>query len=268
MTRANWVPPIDSLAVDVEDVADPGDGPRMRRYLPTSGGAPDHSLLWLHGGGWVLGDLDTTDAICRSICTATGWEVVSADYRCAPLDRFPAAVDDALAAARWLLGRSEHVVVGGDSAGANLAGVVAQQLGGHPRLDGQVLVYPCTDPGLSTASAQEFTEGPFLTRGDMEWFYEQYIGADGSPDDPRINLMVGLADPELCPVPAVVMTVGHDPLRDEGIAYVHALRACGHDVAWIHAAELYHGSFSREGVLPSSSRRFHEVWAAAHELFT
>jgi acetyl esterase len=266
--RPSWVPPLDSLAVVAVDIAAIDAAPAMRWYRPTEGAADAGiTVLWLHGGGWLLGDLDTADATCRAICDLTGWDVLSVDYRCAPRSRFPAAVDDALSAARWLGERCGRVIVAGDSAGANLAGVVAQQLGGLDFVQGQVLVYPCTDPSLSTDSAAEFIDGPFLTRHDMEWFYEQYLGDGQAAADPRVNLMAGLADPAMPVVPAVILTVGHDPLRDEGIEYAMLLQARGHDVGWIHAPELYHGSFSQSGILPSSARRFREVWATAQQLF-
>ncbi len=260
--RANWVPPLESMNVTADGVAGSDGLPAMRWYRPTGGrGESATTVLWLHGGGWVLGDLDTADPTCRAICDLTGWNVLSVDYRCAPLSRFPAAVDDALAATRWLSDRCGRVIVGGDSAGANLAGVVAQQLAGLPSLIGQVLVYPCTDASLSTASAAEFVDGPFLTRHDMQWFFAEYLGDGVGADDPRVNLVVGLAAQTGDPVPAVVMTVGHDPLRDEGIEYARRLRSRGVDVGWIHAPELYHGAFSQSGLLPSSARRFREVWA-------
>lgn len=267
-TREAWQPPVDSLPVSVDDI-EGGTGaagrlPAMRRYLPDVPAAgPATTLLWLHGGGWVLGDLDTTDAAARTICAAAGWEVVTADYRCAPWHPFPAAADDCLAAAEWVLARRERVVVGGDSAGGNLAAVVAQQLGADSRLVGQVLVYPCADPTLASASAAEFTEGPFLARRDMEWFYDQYLPPHVDRTDPRVDLVTGFDRRGVVPVPAVVVTVGHDPLRDEGIAYADLLRASGHEVRWLHAPELFHGAYSLAGVLPSSGARVAELWDVA-----
>lgn len=265
--RSDWEPSLESLPVTAEDVPGADGVPPMRWYRPT--GPMEEvatTVLWMHGGGWVLGDLDTTDATCRAICDLTGWNVLSVDYRCAPRSRFPAAVDDALSATRWLAARCDRVIVAGDSAGASLAASVAQQLGGLPSVIGQVLLYPCTSASLSTASATEFVDGPFLTRHDMQWFFEQYLGDGVAVDDPRVNLVAGLADPAVRNVPAVVLTVGHDPLRDEGIEYARLLRARGHDVSWIHAPELFHGALSKSGILPSSGRRFREAWAAVDAL--
>lgn len=267
-TRAAWQPHLDTLAVAAEDLVlpDAPDGVGMRAYRP-AGPRPDRTLAWIHGGGWVLGSIETADAICRTMADLTGWEVVSIDYRCAPDHPFPAAVDDVLAAVRWLLAERSWVAVGGDSAGATLSAVVAREIG--PGLRGQLLVYPATDPHLRSASAQEFVDGPFLTRRDMEWFYAQYL-PEGAVEDPRANLTLPAHDHAAGPrpVPAVVLTVGHDPLRDEGIAYASSLRDAGAPVTWIHAPELFHVAFTQAGVLPSAMRRVTQVCDAARSLFT
>jgi acetyl esterase len=261
--RAAWQPAVDALPVDVMPLPAMGILPPMRRYVP-SDRSPEKTLVWLHGGGWVLGDLDTADAICRTLCDLTGWEVVSVDYRWAPRDRFPAAHDDALAATDWLLGERDQVIVGGDSAGGTLAASVAQERGAHPRLVGQLLVYPATDPALQSASATAFVDGPFLTRRDMEWFYDQYL-PPADRTDPRIDLTGSTGSG--AHVPAVVLTVGLDPLRDEGIAYARSLRAAGGAVEWIHAPELFHGAFTQAGVLPSAARRVTETCLAVRRMF-
>jgi acetyl esterase len=158
-------------------------------------------------------------------------------------------------------------VLAGDSAGGNLAAMVAQQLGGEAGIVGQVLIYPAVDPELSSDSAHQFAEGPFLSRTDMEWFYEQYLGSVADHADPLVNLKANLAGSAASRVPAVILTVGHDPLRDEGIAYARDLSRAGGDVTWIHAPELFHGAFSQSGVLPSSARRVREVWSAVQRKF-
>lgn len=251
--RALWQPALDTLPVVVDDVESGLDLPAMRRYRPPSGTDDGTVLVWLHGGGWVLGDLDTADAVARTACVATGWTVVSVDYRCAPISPFPAAVTDTLLALDWALERFPRVVVGGDSAGGTLAAVGGQERPVH----GQVLVYPATDPSLSSPSAHAFTEGPFLTRRDMEWFYDQYLQSPPDRDHPW-----ALLRPAASTVPAVVLTVGHDPLRDEGIAYAASLPGAVH----IHAPELYHGAFGQSGFLPSAAVRTAEVWAAARDV--
>lgn len=267
--RAAWQPPVDGLPVEAIEIPAQGGLPPMRRYVPLAGvGAGAPTLLWFHGGGWVLGSIATADATSRVACARTGWEVVSVEYRCAPEAPFPAAAEDALTSTEWLLGQRERVVVAGDSSGANLAGVAARRLAGHPALVGQVLVYPATDPTLASASAHEFVEGPFLSQGTMEWFYGQYLG----PVDGRADPLIDLSQPDpyaLGPaVPAVLFTVGHDPLRDECIDYVRLLREQGASVTWIHAPELHHGAFNQSGVLPSAAARVDEAWAAAVSAFS
>jgi len=264
--RAAWQPPLDSLPVVTEDVVAVDGRPAMRIYRNTETVNAAVTIAWFHGGGWVLGDLETGHAAASTACAQTGWDVVNVDYRCAPVDPFPAAVDDAIAATQWLLDEGRRVVVAGDSAGGNLAGVVAQRLAGHAGLIGQVLVYPATDPTLSYPSVEEFTEGPFLTGRDMKWFYDQYLPARQDRTDDRLDLMT--AERDRPTLPAVVLTVGHDPLRDEGIAYARLLGARGAEVTWIHAPELFHGCVTQSGVLPSSAARVREVWQAARQLFT
>lgn len=261
MARAAWTPAVDALPVDMESAALDGRIPvRTYRHRDRRTGV---TIAWIHGGGWVLGGLETADAICRTICDATGHRVVSIDYRCAPWHPFPAAVDDCVDAVGHLLDAGDRIVVAGDSAGGTLAAVCAQRLGGLGRLAAQVLIYPATDPALRSASAHSFVEGPFLTRRDMEWFYAQYL-PEGAQHDPRADLTgsVGAG----ARVPAVVITVGHDPLRDEGIAYAESLVAAGARVTWLHAPELYHGSITQSGVLPSAAARLDEVLAAMNAL--
>ncbi len=257
-----WTPPLDQLGVSTSEL-DLGDGlPPVRRYRAASGN-DSVAMVWLHGGGWVLGNLDTADPTARTACAATGWDVLSVDYRCAPLSPFPAAVIDALAAVDWALDNYAAVIVGGDSAGGNLAAVVAQQRGARPNLIGQVLVYPVVDPSLSSASAHEFADNPFLTRRDMQWFYDQYVPDPADRSNPLVDLVAGFDDRDVTPVPAVVLTVGTDPLRDEGISYAERLGENSHRVTWIHAPELFHGAFTQSGYLPSASARVTEVWTAA-----
>jgi len=271
-TQAAWQPSLASMPVTVEDLPAADGRVAMRRYLPSGPPRPDAApsrvtLIWFHGGGWVLGDLETGHAAALSACAATGWEVVSVDYRCAPVDRFPTAVHDAISATTWLLDLDRRVVVGGDSAGGNLAGAVAFACGDHPGLVGQVLVYPAADPSMSRASIGEFTTGPWLTDRDMGWFYDQYLPDDAARTDPRVDLLAAAAESGTSPVDAVVLTVGHDPLRDEGIALAEALRARGGRVTALHAPELFHGVLTSAGLLPSGQARVDELWATARQMF-
>ena len=256
---AGWSP--DPASIPVTALDDAIAGVPVRRYRPLSGGSSDLTLIWLHGGGWIFGDIDAADPVARTACDLTGWEVVSVDYRLAPQHPFPAGVDDAIAVTSEILDLGRRVVVGGDSAGGNLAAAVARHFAGRPGLVGQVLVYPCIDPRLSTPSALEFIEG-LTTRPGLVWCYEHYL-AGASPHDPLVDLTgpvpQGLA-------PAVVLTVGHDPVRDEGIAYARGLASAGVNVRHVHAPDSFHGSFGLSGLLPSAAVEVVRVWTSALEI--
>ncbi|WP_139335094.1 alpha/beta hydrolase [Mycobacterium sp. GA-1841] len=233
-TAAMMNPRIDA---DVTDISIPGPaGPmKARRYVPDGTGASTTSamLLYFHGGGFVLGDLDTHDSLCRLICRDGGIQVVSVDYRLAPEHKAPAAVDDAYAAYRWALDHAPglgatQIVVGGDSAGGNLAASVAQQARDSelplPAL--QLLLYPVTDWSSDTRSKTLFGDGYFLTERDMHWFAEHYLdGAEVAASDPLVSPLLSEDLSDL--PPALVITAGFDPLRDEGIRYAKALQDAG-----------------------------------------
>lgn len=225
------------IRADVTEISIPGPaGPlRARRYVPDGTGPPVTSalLLYFHGGGFVIGDLDTHDNLCRLICRDGGIQVISVDYRLAPEHKAPAATDDAYAAYRWALDHAAglgatHIVVGGDSAGANLAAVVAQQARDSelplPAL--QLLLYPVTDWSSETRSKTLFSDGYFLQKRDMDWFSELYLdGAEVSADDPVVSPLLS-EDLSGLP-PALVVTAGFDPLRDEGNRYARAMQDAG-----------------------------------------
>lgn len=234
------------------------DGPlRARHYAPAPNGGPQPLLVYLHGGGWTIGDLDTHDEPCRLVCRNAGVHVLSVDYRLAPEHPFPGPVDDALAAWRWAhanasrLGADpERVAIGGDSAGGNLSTVVAQVVAreGGPAPMLQVLIYPATHLGnRSSRSSELFAEGFFLTNADLDWFERQYVLSAGADfDDPRIS---PLRAHDLAGVaPAIVVTAAFDPLRDDAEAYAAALRAADVPVATFRAAGLVHGFINLTGV--------------------
>ncbi|AXH96579.1 alpha/beta hydrolase [Ornithinimicrobium avium] len=227
-----------------DEVAGRSGAVPVRVYLP----APDPSgvLVFLHGGGWALGDLDTHDALCRDLADGAGCAVVSVDYRQPPERPFPAAVEDVLDVVGALLEDRAGleldglpVAVGGDSAGGNLAAVAAQQLRGHPRLLHQVLLVPVTDARPEEwGSYARFGHGPALTRRDMDWYYEQYLPHGTDPDDP---LLAPLRAADLSGVaPATFVTAGCDVLRDEGEAYAARLRDAGVPVGVHRAAGMFH----------------------------
>jgi acetyl esterase len=221
-----------------------------RVYRPEQAG-PAPTVVLLHGGGWVIGDLDTHDNLARSLCRDCAAVVVSVDYRLAPEARFPAAVEDAIAATRWAgehlaeLGGNDVLAVAGDSAGGNLAAVVAHELRdrpqpGVPALAAQLLIYPATDVLGDYASRTDNGEGYFLDLPTMGWFMEHYVGdAQEAYADPRVSPLRAESLADL--PPAVVVTAEFDPLRDEGEAYADALRAAGVKVEVRRFDGLIHG---------------------------
>jgi acetyl esterase len=236
------------IHVEVDELSLPGPAGEIRaRHYRPPGGAAAPLLVFYHGGGWVVGDLDTHDNLCRLICRDAGIHVVSVDYRLAPEHPAPAGLDDAYAAYRWALNhgadlgaRPGAVAVGGDSAGGNLATVVARL--GHD--DGvppamQFLLYPVTDPRGRTRSTALFATGFFLTAHDMDWCREQYLGGSQlEVTDPRVSPL--LAE-DLSGLPrALVITAGFDPLRDEGEAYAKRMRDAGVTVDLRRMSSLIH----------------------------
>jgi acetyl esterase len=226
-----------AIAVGVTDIAIPGPaGPvRARHYVPVNRVGTEPLLVFFHGGGFAIGDIETHDGLCRLLCRDAGVHVLSVDYRLAPEHEAPAAVQDAYAAYRWALEHAaelgadpSRIAVGGDSAGGNLAAVVSQQA----RNDGvqlptlQLLLYPITQFCGETRSMTLFADGYYLTKMDMDWFRDMYLsGSSIAREDPlasplRADDLSGLP-------PALVVTGGFDPLRDEGNQYAEALAAAG-----------------------------------------
>lgn len=229
-------------------------GRRARFYRPSN--RDDLGLLvYLHGGGWVLGSLDSHDNVCRALANHSGHAVLSVDYRLAPEHPFPAALEDAVGALRWAhasaatLGcRADRLAIGGDSAGANLAAVVAQ-LGPVP-LAYQLLVYPVTDATREQPSYTVNADGPVLTHAGMGWFIDHYLsGTAGSVRDPRVSPLFG-SDAALGGTPpALVITAEHDPLCDEGDAYAARLAAVGVATSHVRFNGMFHGFVSLADLL-------------------
>jgi acetyl esterase len=253
---------------DVRSVMDrtipgPGGDIPVRVYVPTqaasavSDGTGAPVLVWFHGGGWVIGDLETADGTARALANAADVVVVSVDYRLAPENRFPAAFDDAMAAIQWVVDKGEELgldpsrlAVGGDSAGGNLAAVACQQLrDSGPPIRFQLLVYPVTDARLSSPSIDENAEGYFLTREVMLWFRDHYLG-DRDRDDPRVSPLRASEEALTGVAPALVITAEYDPLRDEGEAYGDRLRAAGVDCEVTRYDSMIHGFFSMKDLIP------------------
>ncbi|MDX2166776.1 MAG: alpha/beta hydrolase [Deltaproteobacteria bacterium] len=239
----------------------------VRVYTP-QGTAPFPLLVYFHGGGWVLGSLETHDGICRALASGAGCVVVSVDYRLAPEHRYPAAADDCYAATQWAAARAaelgadaRRVAIGGDSAGGNLTAVVAQMARdrGGPALAFQLLIYPVTDAtNLETASYRDNATGYLLTTADMHWFWDHYLG-DGRPR---------AAEPYASPLkatslaglpPALVLTAEFDPLRDEGEAYARALEEAGVPARLTRYQGMIHGFFGMGALLDQANAAVKEA---------
>lgn len=258
-------PPLPLRTTDVEIPGPAGPIP-ARAYVPQAAESPGPLLVWFHGGGWVQGSVQTHDASCRLLAHLAGVRVLSVDYRLAPEHPFPAAADDAVAAYRWAIEEAarlgvdpERIAVGGDSAGGNLAAVVALAIRDARRAGDavpapvfQLLVYPVCDLAEKAPSIATFADGFYLTERSMDWFSDQYVPERAQRADPRASPLRA-ADLSGLP-PAHVATCATDPLRDEGEAYARRLRDAGVPVATQRHGQL-HGFFntsvvrsSREGL--------------------
>ncbi|MEJ2888737.1 alpha/beta hydrolase [Actinomycetospora aeridis] len=231
-----------------DDVVSGPDADVAVRVYEPAGERRGVTVVWLHGGGWVLGDLDTADGAARRVCTHLEATVVSVDYRLAPEHPHPAPVTDAHTALRWAatLRPSDRLVVGGDSAGGGLAAgaaLLARDWG--PRVDAQLLLYPGLDPARGFPSIVENAAGPFLTRADVDWFWDRYVPEPALRDDPAVAPLRAAGEPGgLADVaPAVVATAELDPFRDETRAYAEALDAAGVPVRLLTGPTLVHGYF-------------------------
>jgi acetyl esterase len=254
-------PPRGELA-EVRDIAIPGPHGHAipaRLYRPNQLLHPAPVLLFFHGGGWVIGNLDTHDSACAAIARGLGHDVVSVDYRLAPEHKFPAAVDDCLAAARWLAsspGEIGHPVSGiipaGDSAGGNLAAVVSQHLAGTLPVPivAQWLIYPGTDMTATGGSMEAFAEGYLLTRETMQWFTSHYIAEEATLADPRASPLT--TESLHGQPPTLVFTCSLDPLRDQGRAYAARLVAAGVRTIFREAEGQIHGSLTLRAGIPSA----------------
>jgi acetyl esterase len=225
-------------------------------------------LVFFHGGGWVIGDLDSHDVVCRKLADEGQLIVISVDYRLAPEHKFPAAVDDAVTATRWIADNARQfgidasrLTVGGDSAGGNLAAVVAiaARDGNGPAIAGQVLIYPATDFAMTHPSHAEPETSILLTHSVIKWFRDHYLtGAadvhDWRASPVRAKTLIGLP-------PAYVLTAGADPLRDEGDEYAQRLKEAGVPVTYRHFAGQFHGFFTMGKLLQQANIAASEIGA-------
>jgi acetyl esterase len=259
----------------VEDRKLPGPGGDLpvRIYVPYGSG-PFPVLMYFHGGGWVIGNIEISDGLCRSLANAAGCIVVSVDYRLAPEHPFPAAVEDAFHATEWAAanasgfgGDSSRLAVCGDSAGGNLAAVVAQVCrdNGKPEIRFQLLIYPVTDAACDTPSYSENAEGYFLTKDAMRWFWNQYIQNDA---DRSHRYASPLRASSLAGLPAaLVITAEFDPLRDEGELYAERMRAAGTPVQLKRYDGMIHGFFTMSAMIDQGRIAIQQSAAALRAAF-
>jgi acetyl esterase len=267
--RARMVfnPPAPTLT-EIRDLTAPGpSGPiPLRLYRDGADNTVRAGLIYFHGGGWVIGDLETHDVACRQIAQLSGAVVIAVDYRLAPEHKFPAAVDDAIAATAWICAQAaslgidpQRIAVGGDSAGGNLASVVAiaarDQAG--PKLAGQILIYASADMTAETESHRQFRDGYMLTQAVMQYFRGHYLNSDADRADWRAspNQVARLAD-----LPrALVITAGFDPLRDEGEAYGMRMVAAGVPVIFRRFTGQIHGFLTMGRLVPQADAAIAEI---------
>ncbi|MGG3466813.1 alpha/beta hydrolase [Neobacillus pocheonensis] len=261
----------------VEDRTIPGpetDIP-VRVYYPKEIQASYPALVFYHGGGWVIGNIETHDNVCRALTNLANCVTISVDYRLAPEHKFPAAVEDSYAAVQYVFNQAEafqvdpsRIAVGGDSAGGNLAAVVANLAKdkNHPAILFQLLIYPSTNiGGEPTVSMRENSEGYFLTKGTMEWFRDCYLNSEEDKQSPLVSPILhgnfkGLP-------PALVITAEYDPLRDEGEDYAEKLAEAGVDVECVRYDGTIHGFVSMAAVIDQGKRALEKAGSALKKAF-
>jgi acetyl esterase len=262
--RARQRPPV----VDVHEVRPVDcDGVPGRLYRPGDDEALG-LLVYFHGGGWTICDLDTHDDLTRRLANESGCAVLSVDYRLAPEHPFPTPLDDATAATKWAhehahaLGcDSDRLAIGGDSAGGSLAAVVTQRETVPARF--QLLFYPSMDARCAAASYEEFRDGPFLTTAGMRWFVDHYLcGGDGSVDDPRVSPLLADDDVLAASPPTLVITAEIDPVRDDGEAYAERLRSVGVPATVSRYDGMFHAFASFAEFLDDGRRAIAEAGGA------
>lgn len=261
-----------------EDRGIPGPGGSILLRVYTPVGLTDAQtlpgLMFFHGGGFVIGDLETHDDLCRALANGSGCRVVSVDYRLAPEHPFPAAVEDCWAATQYVAAHAAEfgidparLAVGGDSAGGNLAAVAAQlaKRANGPALRYQLLIYPVTQLGapVETRSMRENAKGYFLEKEGMDWFTRLYCQEAAHRSDPRLSPLL-CADLSGLP-PAYLITAGFDPLRDEGRDYADKLDAAGVEVTYVNYPGMVHGFFSMRSLIPKAREAVSAAAAALKE---
>ncbi|MDX6633899.1 MAG: acetyl esterase [Solirubrobacterales bacterium] len=265
-------PTIPMARVEAVEIPGPVGTIPARLYVPrTPDEGPLPLLVYFHGGGWVIGDLETHDSPCRFLAAHSGAQVLAVDYRLAPEHPFPAAAEDAFAAYAWASANAgrlgtepARIAVGGDSAGGNLAAAVCLMARdeGAPPPAMQVLIYPVTDTGRELPSRQTFREGFLLTSRDMAYYEDRYLPPGTDRGDPRVSVLQA-TDLSGLP-PAYVATAGFDPLRDEGDAYALRMREAGVRVALHRHPGLVHTFVNLTAISPTSRAAMLEACGALH----
>lgn len=252
--RRGFTQPEPPVMAEVRDLS-VGDLP-LRLYRPDASGQTLPVLLYLHGGGWTIGDLDTHDVLCRQLAREAGCAVVAVDYRMGPEHRFPAAVDDCVQAFRWVLAQApdlhldpRRTAVGGDSAGGNLAAALClvQRDAGQPLPGFQLLIYPATDMRAVAPSHTTNGQGYMLTNDSIAWYRGNYIADAAQWTDWRASPLLAASHAGL--PPALVLTAGFDPLRDEGLQYANALSAAGVPTQYVCFERQIHGFITMSRVI-------------------
>ena len=252
--------------IEALSILGPGGDIPARSYRPNDQDPDNPVMVYAHMGGGVIGGLDTCDIFCTILAKVARAAVVSVDYRLAPEHRFPAGLEDVLAAYRWTRDHADQfgapvgrAAIGGDSMGGNFAAIVAQEMkrAGEPQPDLQLLIYPCVDVASETPSMTTYAETFPLTRATMEWFMGHYLGPDADPADPRLSPiraadLSGLAA-------AIVVTAGFDPLVDQGEAYAKLLRGAGVPVAYRCYDALTHAFTAFSGAVPCAEVACREI---------
>ena len=263
--------------VDVEASSIPGPAGEIptRLYRPQDAEGSLPILVYFHGGGFVIGDLDTHDIPCRRLCLSGGCLVVSVDYRLAPEHAFPAPIEDSWAATRWVVdhatdlgGDPSRVAVGGDSAGGNLAAVVCHlaKSAGAPALVYQILIYPGTDATGSLPSHEILGHGYRLTKELLRWFVDHYFSDGG--DRRQLTASPLFADDFSELAPAFVLIAGYDPLKDEGRAYADALQNAGVSTEFVDYEGMIHGFITMGGVVDAATEALEQCGEALRKAFS
>ena len=272
--RTAGLGPMEDVAAVADHKIPVAGGEITARVTSPAGKGPHPAVVFFHGGGWVIGDIETHDGACRALTNAARCVVVNVDYRLAPEFKYPTAADDSYAALLWVVANAARLgidprklAVCGDSAGGNLSAAVSLMARDRrgPALALQVLIYPVTDYGFDTGSYREFATGPVLTQAGMRYFWKEYLASEADGAQPyaspmRASSLAGLP-------PALVITAESDPLRDEGEAYAARLRDAGVPVTLTRYSGMFHGFFRFTRLLDKSRAMMDEIAGALGKAF-